>query len=149
MVKPHTSDIRMAHEHIQVAYGWHMSTYEWQTDEWHTITYQYIRAYSYVIRMSLVLLRERCPNTDFFLVRIQSEHRKIQTRKNSVFGLFSRSVFTRMSSACYSYVVLPCTVNFCFKRNTKLKKVPLQKLVSLAPTLTSFQYIMKPGIHIW
>ena len=56
-------------------------------------------------------LREKCPNTDFFLVRfflysdwiqiiqseyrkiqsIQSEYRKIRSRKNSVFGHFSRS----------------------------------------------------------
>ena len=32
-----------------------------------------------------------CPNTEFFLVRIQSECGKIRTRKNSVFGHFSRS----------------------------------------------------------
>ena len=38
-------------------------------------------------------LREKCPNTEFFLVRIQSECSKIRTRKNSVSGHFSRSVF--------------------------------------------------------
>ena len=52
-------------------------------------------------------LREKCPNTEFFLVRtflysggirrftekIQSNYRKIQTRKNPVFGHFSRSDF--------------------------------------------------------
>ena len=37
-------------------------------------------------------LREKCPNMELFLVRIQSEYWKIQTRYNSVFGLFSRSV---------------------------------------------------------
>ena len=53
-------------------------------------------------------LREKCPNTEFFSgpyfpvfgmnteiygvnLRIQSEYSKIQTRKNSVFGYFSRS----------------------------------------------------------
>ena len=47
-------------------------------------------------------LREKCPNTEFFLVRIfphsnrsispiQSECRKIRTRTNSIFGHFSRS----------------------------------------------------------
>ena len=41
-------------------------------------------------------LREMCPNTELFLVRIlnlriQSEYRKIRTRYNSVFGHFSRS----------------------------------------------------------
>ena len=54
-------------------------------------------------------LRERCPNTEFFLVRIfshldlirrdipylriQSEWRKIRARKNSVFGHFSRNEY--------------------------------------------------------
>ena len=33
----------------------------------------------------------KCPNTELFLVRIQSEHGKIRTRNNSVFGHFSRS----------------------------------------------------------
>ena len=37
-------------------------------------------------------LREKRPNMGFFLVRIQSECGKIRTRKNSVFGHFSRSV---------------------------------------------------------
>ena len=41
-------------------------------------------------------MREKCPNTELFLVRIfglriQSECRKIRTRNNSVFGHFSRS----------------------------------------------------------
>ena len=38
-------------------------------------------------------LRDKCPNTEFFISpRIQSECGKIQTRKNSVFGHFPRSV---------------------------------------------------------
>ena len=46
-------------------------------------------------------LREKCPNTELFLVRIflysdciriQSEYRKMRIRNNSVFGHFSRSV---------------------------------------------------------
>ena len=36
-----------------------------------------------------ITLREKCPNTAFFLVRIQSEYGEIRTRKNSVFGHFS------------------------------------------------------------
>ena len=36
-------------------------------------------------------LHEKCPNTEFFLVRIQSECGEIRARKNSVFRLFSRS----------------------------------------------------------
>ena len=47
-------------------------------------------------------LREKCPHTEFFLVRIQSECGKIQTRKNSVFGHVSRSEF---QSICGSQVV--------------------------------------------
>ena len=49
---------------------------------------------------------EKCPNTEFFLVRIfpekyvvslriQSECWKIRTRKNSIFGHFSRSGTSR------------------------------------------------------
>ena len=36
-------------------------------------------------------LRKKCSNTELFLVRIQSECGKIRTRKNSLFGRFSRS----------------------------------------------------------
>ena len=36
-------------------------------------------------------MREKKPNTEFFLVRIQSKYRKIRTRKNYVFGHFSRN----------------------------------------------------------
>ena len=36
-------------------------------------------------------LRENCPNTEFFLVRIQSKCGKIRSKKSFVFGHFSRS----------------------------------------------------------
>ena len=41
----------------------------------------------------LLTLREKCPNTVFFQVRISRTRtiRKIRTRKNSAFGYFSRS----------------------------------------------------------
>ena len=45
------------------------------------------------------VLRKKCPNMQFFLVRIflysdiQSEYRKIRTRRNSVFGHFSRGAY--------------------------------------------------------
>ena len=52
-------------------------------------------------------LREKCPDTEYFLVRIQSESRKIQTRKYSAFGHFSRSVpffsLLRYSDFCNPY----------------------------------------------
>ena len=35
------------------------------------------------------VLREKCPNTELFLVRIKFEYRTIWTRNNSVFGHFS------------------------------------------------------------
>ena len=60
-----------------------------------------------LLNVLLYSLLEKCPNTEFFLVlifpypdwirrvtvnlRIQSEYRKIRTRKNFVFGHFSRS----------------------------------------------------------
>ena len=40
-------------------------------------------------------LREKCPNTEYFLVRIQSQYRKIRTRKNSVFGHFYEKVLRK------------------------------------------------------
>ena len=46
----------------------------------------------YIIKVTLC---EKCQNTVFFYfvnLRIQSEYGKIRTRKNSVFGHFSRSV---------------------------------------------------------
>ena len=36
-------------------------------------------------------MREKCPNTEFLLVQIQTEYRKIWTRKNSIFGHVLRS----------------------------------------------------------
>ena len=56
------------------------------------------------MQLIILTLREKCPNTELFLVhifphsdwkvslRIQSECGKIRTRNNSVFGHFSRSV---------------------------------------------------------
>ena len=51
---------------------------------------QYQGASLYV--KGFMTLREKCPNTELFLVRIQYEYRKIRTRNNSIFGHFSRSV---------------------------------------------------------
>ena len=51
-------------------------------------------------------LREKCPNTEFFQVFIlltQSEYRKIRTRKNSVFGHFSRSVRVDLFNMFYQF----------------------------------------------
>ena len=39
-----------------------------------------------------ITLREKCPNTEFFLVRIQPKYGKVRTRKNSLFGHFLLSV---------------------------------------------------------
>ena len=36
-------------------------------------------------------MREKCPNTELFLVRIWLEYRKIRTRNNSIFGHFPRN----------------------------------------------------------
>ena len=56
-----------------------------------------------ILRKKYSTLREKCPNTEFFLVRIflysdciQSECREIRTRKNYVFGYFSRSPIWRV-----------------------------------------------------
>ena len=51
-----------------------------------------------------ISLCEKCPNTEFFLVRVQPEYEKIRTRKNSALGHFSRRVWLtgliRMSEKC-------------------------------------------------
>ena len=47
--------------------------------------------YPWLVAATGKTLCEICPNTEFFLVRIQSDCGKIRTRKNSVFGHFSRS----------------------------------------------------------
>ena len=53
-----------------------------------------------------ITLREKCPNTELFLVRnflysdwirIQFEYRLVRTRSNSVFGHFSRTVKRRIT----------------------------------------------------
>ena len=45
-----------------------------------------------IIRTPIFTLREKCPNMEFFLVRIFLYSDWIRTRKNSVFAHFSRSV---------------------------------------------------------
>ena len=52
-------------------------------------------------RLIFVTLREKCPNTEFFLSHIRTEYGeygKIRTRKDSVFGHFSGSVILKDSS---------------------------------------------------
>ena len=47
-------------------------------------------------------LRKQCPNTEIFPVGIfvyWTEYRKIRTRKNSIFGHFSRSVVKSLEKA--------------------------------------------------
>ena len=52
---------------------------------------KFISFFQISLRTTVPALREKCPNTEFFLVRTQSEYGKIRTRKNPVFGHFSRS----------------------------------------------------------
>ena len=73
-------------------------------------------------------LCEMCPNTEFFLVRIQSECGKIRTRKNAVFGHFSRSgeyphytsVFQfEVESAYFHHPLFIFYLTFTFFKHTK------------------------------
>ena len=57
-------------------------------------------------------LREKCPNTELFLVRIQSKYRKIRTRENSLFGHFSRS--EGPFSSCYRFHAFSRKGSFSF-----------------------------------
>ena len=84
-------------------------------------------------KMTRKPLREKCPNTELFLVRIycirteygeilrfrysislriQSEYRKIRTRNNSVFGHFSRSGFLVIFLQIQSNKVSSCESHF-------------------------------------
>ena len=69
---------------------------------------------------SQVKLREKCPITEFFVVRIfpnsaylsvslriQSEFGKLRTRKNFVFGHFSRSVFWHEATLIFHNLHIP------------------------------------------
>ena len=46
-----------------------------------------------LFQYAILSLREKCPNTEFFFVPIQSEYSKIRARNNCVFGHFSCSVY--------------------------------------------------------
>ena len=60
-------------------------------------------------------LREKCPNTEFFLVRIQPECGKIRTRKNSVFGHFSHSAYVYIKKSLMKAFFLNAAIeNTCF-----------------------------------
>ena len=72
-------------------------------------------------RFAIFTLREKCPNTEFFLIRIllysdwiriesvnlriHSEYRKMRTRKNSLYGHFSGSVTFRFFSSSAKLLV--------------------------------------------
>ena len=54
-----------------------------------------LKDYPFIYDARLIRLGEKCPNTEFFwsiFSLIWTEYGKIRTRKNSVFGLSSRSV---------------------------------------------------------
>ena len=77
------------------------------------------------ISRTFISLREKCPNTEFFVVRIfphsdwvrrdteyPSKCGEIRTRKNSVFGHFSRSVSL---VGFFRKTFLPRAVLYCLK----------------------------------
>ena len=81
----------------------------------------YNLGFSYELRKQKLTLCEKCPNTEFFFLSvfsrirteygeilcIQSEYEKIRTRKNSVFGCFSRSVTSKIKHKLYCLVSTP------------------------------------------
>ena len=72
----------------------------------------------------------KCPNTELFLVSIQSEYRKIRTRNDSIFGHFSHSVrcLTGFCIGLWGWIpiriILPLTKQIC---NISDKIFPLQR----------------------
>ena len=88
---------------------------------------------------------EKCPNTEYFPgpyfpvfglnteiygvnLRIQSKYRKIRTRNNSVFGLFSRSVWRMIT--LYGFLFLRCL-------SSRISKYVLHLLVQKEDSLIS------------
>ena len=67
---------------------------------------------SVYLRM-IISLREKCPNTELFLVRIFSYSDWIRIRNNSVFGHISRSVcLTHFSPVSHFYTTWKCQMVF-------------------------------------
>ena len=70
-------------------------------------------------KFSKIPLREKCPNTEFFLVRIflySVEYRKIRSRNNSVSGHFSRSVVEDGRQKFYSHFLIMKHKGFSFRK---------------------------------
>ena len=86
-----------------------------------------IRCYTFTIKKTVfryfhsneLSMREKCPNTEFFLVRIflhshwiqrftpySVRYRKIRIRKNSVSGHFSRSVLDPWMGGSYEFMLV-------------------------------------------
>ena len=76
-----------------------------------------------------ITLCEKCPNTVFFLVRIQSKYGKIQTRKNSIFGHFSHRVMETHHKQKPSTVKYRKFKNFSMILFSKISKAFCQNLI--------------------
>ena len=88
--------------------------------------FRYIQAYfEPCVTMTL---REKCPNTELFLARIQTGYRQIRTRNNSVFRHFSRSV---------TYLKLQYVRNPDIFRTRSILKLPAN---------SQLRYIQNPAI---
>ena len=85
-------------------------------------------------------------NTERYQVflRIQSECRKIRTRNNSIFGQFSRSVYT---SECISFLDLCLLCNILLTWNNLLLRVLLVDEGDLV-FVTKQRYGSKCGINV-
>ena len=110
-------------------------------------------------------LREKCPNTESFLVRIflysdwieicvnlrvQSEYRKIRTRNKSVFGHFSRSAIYEIYLDT-SHAVLSMKYDD-WNQRIKLTNFRFDKATILLISVSSYQIFStnyKPLTHSW
>ena len=88
--------------------------------------------------MSQSSLREKWPNKEIFLVRIQSEYSKIRTRKNSVFGHFSRSAYSALFAILDTFSLSWMIPEL--KMLAKLKKI-ITKIVNLWNTNKTYNII--------
>ena len=111
---------------------------------------------------AITTLREKCPNTEFFLVLIfQSEYGKIRTRKNSVFAHFSNSaIVTSVSRSnrskmffeigALNYFATFTGKHLCWSVLLKLIKKRLQNMcfpVNIAKFLTLSVFVTRSAGH--
>ena len=122
---------------------------------WKILTFMWLcgcRFFNY----SVISLRQKCPNTEFFLVRIsriRTEYGKRRTRKNYVLGHISRSVSATPSEfSTIHYFSVMAAFLLLFANDLKFCKLWMcrKRMEFLAQTLTRmFRQTWKTSFKFW